>query len=774
MAKHGQLPRECYELMASTGVSSGLTQFAYFYYYLGLYPVATTWPRIPSPQAATEIIHSHGDTLMTEFNWLIRSGDHGEVWLYLLEAFRRGGFRDDLSLLPPQQIFLIFSLLLLWVAFWYVKMPILGMCAVIFLASNPYLLYETYVEQNIFGLPISVAIVVLAFHLPLIFKRRLSPWIFSLLATGTAAFLGTLRQIRSENAMMAVSVILLYLTARQYNWKWRSVAVSLFIAVFGLTNRGWDTYFSHKINTATEVVREHGGTPYTAYIDHHHLLWHPVWCGLGDFDGKYGYEWNDMKAVQYAQPILQAKYHLDFNMLSYAGSGEYYDAARHYPKRIYDLDEYRTILRDKVLHDISHDPLWYAGILTRRLIRSLFDTTPVRVSTGVHWVPMPFHGLMLLGVVAFLSAFRKWEWLALTWFTLPTALPALLVYSGRGMSYYSIYPQIVSAMIAAWLIEWIWALLVKGDWRPAQLQLHIQSNQAEGAADGSLTHQLTRLDCMRLLKQRWSTGIERFHSLWNKRAEDIVRWSGICLLSLVVLAGLDLMQRILIHEQRFQDQYFQGTYDFYRTQDRRLSVYSALSHSVNVRRFSYAAANRFIAPPNPGESRIVIIGDSIIERWPLGQLIAPRKMEYLNRGIGGQTSEDILARFYDDVIGIHAQAVVILVGTNDTALGMNPQTTVRNIQAMINLASMYKVRVFCGLVPPLVGKKTEIRELNSLITDRFRAQDIVLLDFNTPFRRRDGSPDSRYSGDGIHPNEQGYEIMSRILRESIDSGLSAS
>jgi hypothetical protein len=458
LVKQGALPAQNYSI-DNTGIIPPLRAFTYFYYYLGLYPLSNSVkPTVFGRQGAEDLIQQHGSTLIMEESNSIRWGDHGRIWLYWLEAVRKGRYREDLSLLPSQQVFWTLSLILLWSVCWWLHVPVLGLFLVIFLGSNPLSIHELYVRENAFGLPGAIAVFVLALHFPWIIKTKesLPFYLLAGVAIITAVLLGTVRQIRLENALIAISALTLYTFLRSYSKRQRVVVVGLFLLMFGLTMKGWEAYFERKFNQATDVVKAHGGVPYNGPVDRYHMFWHPIWCGLGDFDRKYGYVWSDNEGARFAEPFLK-KYIEEHPDEFPEEEGVCHDKDCRYVRTIFDFNQYRTIIRDKVLHDIRKDPLWYAGILARRAKRILFESTPVRASIGSGVLTLPYHGLMLPFLMGFLIYVRKWRWLGWVLFTRPLALPAFAVFSGRGNVYLPIFPQITAALLCAWIVEAVWA-----------------------------------------------------------------------------------------------------------------------------------------------------------------------------------------------------------------------------------------------------------------------------------------------------------------------------
>ena len=153
-----------------------------------------------------------------------------------------------------------------------------------------------------------------------------------------------------------------YLFYRGASLPKRGVMIAALFVATSVGNRVWDGYFSHKIQESYDFVLEAGGTPFPVERDLHHMFWHPMWCGLGDFDTKYGYEWNDYIAFKYAKPIMVEEKGLEFPLsrpkkfddgMVY---GYFYDEQDRYYKTLWEFPEIHEILKEKVVHDVTNDP----------------------------------------------------------------------------------------------------------------------------------------------------------------------------------------------------------------------------------------------------------------------------------------------------------------------------------------------------------------------------------------------------------------------------------
>lgn len=170
---------------------------------------------------------------------------------------------------------------------------------------------------------------------------------------------------------------------------------------------------------------------------------------------------------------------------------------------------------------------------------------------------------------------------------------------------------------------------------------------------------------------------------------------------------------------------------------------------------------------------IVFIGDSITEGWPHAspQYFRPG---WINRGIGGQTSPQILLRFTADVVALRPRHVHILAGTNDIAGNTGPiapEATVANIVAMALLARAHGIRPVIGTVLPVTrfGWRPEVdpagplAATNRLLRDAARVRRMALIDYFGAMADGEGRLPHALGEDGVHPNAAGYRLMEQVL-----------
>jgi lysophospholipase L1-like esterase len=200
----------------------------------------------------------------------------------------------------------------------------------------------------------------------------------------------------------------------------------------------------------------------------------------------------------------------------------------------------------------------------------------------------------------------------------------------------------------------------------------------------------------------------------------------------------------------------------------------------------YAAEDAAVQPPAPGERRVVFMGDSITDNLHNARFggFFPGK-PYLNRGISGQVTAQMLLRFYPDVIALHPKAVVIFAGTNDIGGNIGPvplSATENNLAAMADMAKANGIKVIMATLtpvsdipgrPPMTAGRppATILQLNQWIKDYAAAHGITLLDYFSGTVDANGFFKEGITDDGLHPTAKGYEIMNPLAEKAIAQAL---
>lgn len=192
----------------------------------------------------------------------------------------------------------------------------------------------------------------------------------------------------------------------------------------------------------------------------------------------------------------------------------------------------------------------------------------------------------------------------------------------------------------------------------------------------------------------------------------------------------------------------------------------------------YHNQNNSLQPLKPGQKRIVFMGDSITEFW---SVISPDffiEKPYVNRGISGQTSPQMLIRFRTDVIALKPDIVLIMAGINDIAGNTGPSTpemTANNIFSMAELSMANRIKVIlCSVLPANdfpwrqgIKPAEKIIILNKMIKKYADANGILFLDYYSAMVNNQKGMNAAYSDDGVHPNKNGYEVMESLAENAI-------
>ena len=210
-----------------------------------------------------------------------------------------------------------------------------------------------------------------------------------------------------------------------------------------------------------------------------------------------------------------------------------------------------------------------------------------------------------------------------------------------------------------------------------------------------------------------------------------------------------------------------------------LFMYNQVVHAQDWANFKeFEAANLALAELEKGEERIVFMGNSITIGWLNTHPEFFEGKPYINRGISGQTTPQMLVRFRADVTNIEATAVVILAGTNDIAGNTGPTTLEQiadNIKSMTEIARANGVKVIlCSVLPaydypwrPGLKPNIKIPQLNTLIKKYAEENEVFYLDYFSALNNGQNGIDKKYSYDGVHLTLEGYEILEPLLEKAL-------
>ena len=218
---------------------------------------------------------------------------------------------------------------------------------------------------------------------------------------------------------------------------------------------------------------------------------------------------------------------------------------------------------------------------------------------------------------------------------------------------------------------------------------------------------------------------------------------------------------------------------------------ATLEHKENIVRGSdrdqlarYTEDNSQLRGVGPAENRVVFFGDSITDSWPLNQYFPGKP--YVNRGISGQITSQMLARMQADVIDLKPAVVLILAGTNDIARGVPFETIKNNLTMIASLATTHGITaVFASVLPVSDHQRQndpnyertglrpprDILSLNRWIGDLCAERSLVYLDYHSKMIDSDGQLRADLADDGLHPNDEGYKVMGPLAQSAIGSAI---
>lgn len=198
----------------------------------------------------------------------------------------------------------------------------------------------------------------------------------------------------------------------------------------------------------------------------------------------------------------------------------------------------------------------------------------------------------------------------------------------------------------------------------------------------------------------------------------------------------------------------------------------------------YRDADAALPPPEPGHPRVVFMGDSITDIW--GRMKGTGKFfpgkPYVNRGISGQTTEQMLLRFQQDVVALHPAVVLILAGTNDIAGNTGPESnlTIENdFRSMTQIARANGIKVVIASITPSadfwwrpgVDPIHRIRIMNAWLRQFCKRHNFIYVDYYDAMAQPDGAMKTGISFDGVHPNAKGFAIMAPLAEQAINEAL---
>jgi len=215
----------------------------------------------------------------------------------------------------------------------------------------------------------------------------------------------------------------------------------------------------------------------------------------------------------------------------------------------------------------------------------------------------------------------------------------------------------------------------------------------------------------------------------------------------------------------------------------RIDAQRLADHFQDVNQLGYYHAANELLKSQPAEPhRVVFLGDSITEGWKIAEFFPGKP--YVNRGVSGQTTSQMLVRTFPDVIDLHPAVVIILAGTNDIAANNGPETmqmVEENIQAISELSQKHGIKVIlCSVLPvsnytnqPQTPRHppAQIVALNKWLHDYAGRTGALYCDYYSALVDQRVFLKQGYSEDGLHPNANGYGLMAPLAEASIEKAL---
>jgi lysophospholipase L1-like esterase len=198
----------------------------------------------------------------------------------------------------------------------------------------------------------------------------------------------------------------------------------------------------------------------------------------------------------------------------------------------------------------------------------------------------------------------------------------------------------------------------------------------------------------------------------------------------------------------------------------------------------YAEANRKLAPPQAGKPRVIFFGDSITDLWRLNEYFSDR--DFVNRGISGQITGEMLGRMKADVVNLQPAAALILAGTNDLARNIPLVTIEENYSMLATLASANNIKVIFASVLPVsdyhkdrnpayemtkVRPPVYIKALNEWLQNFCAQKGCTYLNYYQALVDDQGQLGTDLADDGLHPNAKGYRVMAPLALAAVDKTL---
>ena len=192
----------------------------------------------------------------------------------------------------------------------------------------------------------------------------------------------------------------------------------------------------------------------------------------------------------------------------------------------------------------------------------------------------------------------------------------------------------------------------------------------------------------------------------------------------------------------------------------------------------YVNQNKEVREKQKGEVRVVFLGDSIFEGWSVARPDFFKGKPYINRGISGQVTAQMLLRFQEDVANLKPDVLVLKAGINDIAENAgayDQQKTLNNIKSIVQLAKENKIKVvLCSVLPanrfvwrPALTPADKVIDLNSALQAYAKQENVLYLDLYAAVVDDKKGMKAAYANDGVHPTVEGYKVLEPLVEQAI-------
>lgn len=415
-------PNAYYRNVLNLGAS--YQRYFSFYYYFGGFPVNLDGQKTSTREEAEATLKERGPLLRTDLNVYNRAS----IFLLYPDAWWNGR-PDTAEMRTGHFIWFTLGLILVLTGFWYLDMPLMGLLTALLCGSDPFQVWEVYHQGSatIFPTVISTGLVGTGLCLLLMspaFARYRRLTLVLLAVAGAVAALQYEIRLEGVGVFFGALFALVFLFPHTLA---RRIGYLAFVAVVAIVvSSGMNRYFDAKLRKADEIVKSYGGSPAGTTNAYYATQWWALWSGLGDFDEKYGFLVDDRAGLSY-----------------YYGHDTTVNSER--------------AMRADVIRTVTHDPLWFAGIIARRVKRVFVDNTPYRVGYGTHYVDLPVSSRLVtaLWALLLLASVATQGKAKLGLFILPASvgMVSLGQLADYGLQFYCIVHLFVFAYVACVLLD---------------------------------------------------------------------------------------------------------------------------------------------------------------------------------------------------------------------------------------------------------------------------------------------------------------------------------